>query len=48
MTLKRTVRLTALNDRRLLKLCEELGLDINGVFNLAVSDLATSRGIKTK
>lgn len=45
---KRTVRLTTLNERKLMKLCEETGLDINGLFNLAIADLATARGIKIK
>jgi hypothetical protein len=46
MSNKRTVRLTTANDRKLIRLCEETGLDINGIFNLAIADLATARGIK--
>lgn len=42
---KRTVRLTTANDRRLMKLCLKLGLDINGVFNLAIAKLAESEAL---
>lgn len=45
---KRTARLTTANDRKLLLLCQETGLDINGIFNLAIADLAAARGIKIK
>lgn len=45
---KRTVRLTTGNDRKLLKLCAKLGLDVNAAFNLAVAKLADAEGVGSK